>query len=241
MSPQNSHAVWAIVPASGIGSRMQSELPKQYLPLLGQTIIDITLRKLLQLECIAGVVVATNKDDCHWKKTSVHSHPKIHRVVGGKERADSVKNALEYCVSKNSSSDVYALVHDAARPCVTPSNIQALIDDVIACRADDSADGGILAVPCADTVKRVQGHNIQGTEDRSTLWLAHTPQMFLAKTLLQALTKAEASGHMVTDEASAIEYSGGRVTVVKDRRDNIKVTVPEDLHWAETILRQQGV
>lgn len=238
MSDNNQNAIWAIVPAAGIGSRMQSQTPKQYLPLQGKTILEITLSKLLQLSRVKGVVVALHPQDNDWQQTSLHHHPKIHSVVGGEERADSVRCALEYCVAQAPGESVLALVHDAARPCVSLKKINELIDAVLVC--GDNVDGAILAVPCADTVKRVGGNEIKRTEDRSTLWLAHTPQLFSAKQLLEALNSAAQQGHIVTDESSAIEQAGGNVKVVSDRRDNIKVTVPEDLIWAETILAQQG-
>ncbi|MFL0805595.1 MAG: 2-C-methyl-D-erythritol 4-phosphate cytidylyltransferase [Agarilytica sp.] len=229
--------IWAIVPAAGIGSRMQSETPKQYLPLLDQTLIEVTLKKLLQLDVIEGIVLPLHAEDIFWPTTSLYNHPQIHCVDGGAERSDSVLAGLKFCQSQPMCENAWVLVHDAARPCVTIEKIEHLIS--IASTATDY-DGAILAVPCADTVKRVEGHSISYTEDRSQLWLAHTPQFFPLPTLLSALEQALTEGKPITDEASAIEASGGKVNVVQDRRDNIKVTVPEDLLWAETLLKLQG-
>ncbi len=229
--------IWAIVPAAGIGSRMQSEKPKQYLPLLDQTLIEVTLKKILQLEALEGIVLPLHADDTFWPTTSLYRHPKIHCIDGGAERSDSVLAGLKYCQSQPNNSDSWALVHDAARPCVTLEKIEQLIS---VASIEGDCEGTILAVPCADTVKRVGGHTITHTEDRSQLWLAHTPQLFPMSTLLSALDNALTTGKPITDEASAIEMSGGTVQVVQDRRDNIKVTVPEDLLWAETLLKQQG-
>ncbi len=229
--------IWAIVPAAGIGSRMQSEKPKQYLPLLDQTLIEVTLKKILQLEALEGIVLPLHADDTFWSATSLYKHPKIHCIDGGTERCDSVLAGLKYCQLQANNLDAWVLVHDAARPCVTLEKIERLIT---AASTERDCDGAILAVPCADTVKRVNGHSITHTEDRSQLWLAHTPQLFPLSTLLSALEKALTTGKPITDEASAIEASGGKVKVVQDRRDNIKVTVPEDLLWAETVLKQQG-
>ncbi|MFL0802056.1 MAG: 2-C-methyl-D-erythritol 4-phosphate cytidylyltransferase [Agarilytica sp.] len=237
MPPSQPIRIWAIVPAAGIGSRMQSEKPKQYLPLLGQTLIEVTLKKILQLEVLEGIVLPLHADDTFWSTTSLYRHPKIHCVDGGTERSDSVLAGLKYCRSQTNNSDDWVLVHDAARPCVTLEKIEQLISLV---SIENNCDGAILAVPCADTIKRVDGHSITHTEDRSQLWLAHTPQLFPLSTLLSALDQALISGKPITDEASAIESSGGKVQVVQDRRDNIKVTVPEDLLWAETVLKQQG-
>ncbi len=242
MAHEKNPRIWVIVPAAGVGSRMRSELPKQYLPLLDSTLIEITLRKLLELPGVAGVVVALNEQDRHWQTTSIASHPGIHRVSGGRERSDSVVNGLQYCLSMapaDEGADVWALVHDAARPCVSLDRIVELIR--LALRHKDTSAGAILASPCSDTIKRVHRNSISATEDRATLWLAHTPQFFPLRLLRDAIIAAREAGAVITDEASAVEAVGGAVRVVVDRRDNIKVTVPEDLLCAATILRQQGV
>lgn len=242
MSASTSPKIWAVIPAAGVGSRMQAERPKQYLPLLGRTLIDITLQKILQLSEIEGVVVVLHPNDAFWDRTSLASHPKIHRVAGGQHRSDSVLNGLQYCkkMSTDSLQDTWALVHDAARPCVSVEKMQQLIHHAFLRSQSGETDGAILAVPVADTVKRVNDKLIVNTEDRSELWLAHTPQFFPMNRLRTALEKCEVTGTPVTDEASAIEATGGKVDVVSDRRDNIKITLPEDLLWAETILKHQG-
>ncbi|PCK08937.1 MAG: 2-C-methyl-D-erythritol 4-phosphate cytidylyltransferase [Alteromonadaceae bacterium] len=228
--------IWAIVPASGIGSRMQSEQPKQYLPLQNKRLIDITLGKLLALKYVKGVVLALAKEDNYWKQGELYQHPRIHIVDGGKERSDSVFNALHYTKTHLvCDTPVWALVHDAARPCVSEDRIHALVSHCL-----DSQHGGILAVPASDTIKRVSNKvKIQHTEDRNTLWLAHTPQLFPLDALYQALHYCEQNNIPVTDEASALEHVGETVSVITDRPDNIKVTVPEHLAWAEFILSTQ--
>ena len=240
MNTNTSRRLWAIVPAAGIGSRMQSKTAKQYLPLLGKTLLEVTLEKLLQLDELEGIVVALHAHDRTFMTLPVSQHPKIHTTVGGKERSDSVQCGLYYCAEQQveSSEPLWVLVHDAARPCVSLEKIQALISATVPAQ---DGHGAILAVPCADTIKRVSQGHIEHTEDRSTLWLAHTPQLFSLDALGDALTFCRKENIQVTDEASAIEASGGSVSVVQDRRDNIKVTVPEDLAWAETILKQQGM
>lgn len=244
--------IWAVIPAAGVGSRMQSTTPKQYLQLFGQYLIEITVKKILQLPCIEGIIVVLSTEDEYWQTSYYASNPKVHRVDGGKERSDSVLNGLEYCrriISDEEYADSWALVHDAARPCVSEDKLHALINRCLIGITEVNAgqgsaseiDGAILAAPVADTVKRVTSdEEIQKTEDRSQLWLAHTPQFFPMERLHNALLDCQRQSIAVTDEASAIEACGGRVAVVKDRRDNIKVTVPEDLHWAETILKIQG-
>lgn len=256
--------IWAVIPAAGVGSRMESDTPKQYMQLFGQYLIEITIKKILQLTCVDGIVVVLSAEDAYWQTSYFTSNAKVHRVEGGSERSDSVLNGLEYCRSIMSDQDYvhsWALVHDAARPCVTEQKMNELIarglsfaetfsettqnTDNLHLKKDNNLAaatcGTILASPVADTVKRVSSNEqIERTEDRSQLWLAHTPQFFPTETLSQALHKCRRDNIAVTDEASAIEAVGGRVAVVKDRRDNIKITVPEDLYWAETILKMQG-
>jgi 2-C-methyl-D-erythritol 4-phosphate cytidylyltransferase len=125
----------------------------------------------------------------------------------------------------------WVLVHDAARPCLSSADLTKLI---AACEADEV--GGILALPVADTVKRGID-TIEKTEDRSDLWLAQTPQMFRAGTLLHALRRARGP---VTDEASAVEQLGLKPRLVRGSRDNLKVTWPEDLPLAEAILGRRA-
>jgi 2-C-methyl-D-erythritol 4-phosphate cytidylyltransferase len=121
-------------------------------------------------------------------------------------------------------------VHDAARPCLPARDLEALL-------AQNDEMGAILAVPVSDTVKRAAGARIIATEERSQLWLAQTPQMFRTGLLLQALQRARRN---VTDEASAVEQLGFKPRLVTGSRENIKVTWPEDLAMAESILRRRA-
>ena len=227
----NPPPVFAIVPAAGIGQRMGASYPKQYLQLNGESLLQVTLHKLTALPFVERVVVAIAADDL-WFSKSVASHPKVVTVIGGSTRAQSVLNALNWLCQ--SEQDSWVLVHDAARPCVRAEHIARLVTEVLA-----AGCGGILAVPAADTLKTVQHDKIQNTVDRNKIWLAHTPQMFQTKQLQMALQHALAAGIAITDEASAMELKGVKPIVVEDSRDNIKVTVPEDLPLASWILRQQ--
>jgi len=231
-----THTFWAVVVAAGIGRRMEEAKPKQYLPLLGRTVLDVTLEKLLTLKNLAGVVVALHAEDSDWQNSLLFNHPKIVICLGGKERSDSVSNALALVKEYSEEGrNTWVLVHDAARPCVTREKIEALCDLVVSENC-----GAILAAPVADTLKRVvHGNLIASTEDRTQLWQAHTPQVFLLEKLQSALHYCSMNGLSVTDEASAIEHAGGRVLIMADRRDNIKITMPEDLAWAEFILKNQ--
>jgi 2-C-methyl-D-erythritol 4-phosphate cytidylyltransferase len=220
------------MPAAGIGARMQSSsLPKQYLPLANKTIIEHSLSRLLGV--VEIVALSLHPADQHWAELPLASHEKILTVSGGKERCDSVLNgllALEHLAQEQD----WVLVHDAARPCVTNESIQQLIAQI-----GDHGVGGILGVPVSDTLKYAAGGEAIRTVDRSPLWQAHTPQMFRYGVLNNSLSLALAEGFQVTDEASALEFAGYQPRLIEDRRDNLKVTRPEDLAMAEAILAYQ--
>lgn len=230
---ESHQPIWIVVPAAGIGSRMDAGLPKQYLPLGGKTLLEVTLDTLLQLHSIAGIIVALNDDDKTWPTLPLTTDARIHTVTGGERRCDSVLNAVDYIAATvGSDASAWVCVHDAARPCVTLGKINQLI---ASCLSNNT--GAILAAPVADTIKRVAANGmIEATENRDRLWHAHTPQMFRLVELQNALKHCIENKLPVTDEASAVEQTGGQVAIVADRRDNIKVTVPEDLAWAEFIL-----
>ncbi len=226
---------WAIVPAAGIGSRMGAERPKQYLQIQGKTILEHTLERLLQLPILEGIVVTINPFDEFWDELAIATHPKIHRVDGGQERSDSVLNGLQYLQGKLDKFD-WVLVHDAARPCVELDNIEALFNEL-----EDHLVGGILGVPVSDTIKRInREYGIETTVDRQVLWQAQTPQIFRFGILHEALERAANNQRDITDEASAVEQQGYYPLMVEGRRDNIKITRPEDLPMAELILSQQN-
>jgi len=229
---------WAVVPAAGIGARMQSEVygnrPKQYLSLADKTIIEHSISKLLQIECLEKVAVSLHADDAHWARLPLAADPRLMTVEGGRERCDSVLNGLQ-ALSPWAQANDWVLVHDAARPCVTVDAIQKLIAGV-----RDHEVGGILGVPVSDTIKRADGKVISATVDRRFLWQAHTPQIFRYGLLKESLERALANQFAVTDEASALEFSAYQALLVEDRRDNIKVTRPEDLAMAEAILAYQS-
>lgn len=225
---------WVIVPAAGIGSRMRSELPKQYLRLRGKTLLEHTLERLLALPDLAGLVLAVNPQDPHWERLPLSEDHRISVVDGGSERSRSVLNALNY-LTLQAEADDWVLVHDAARPCISQASVASLYRHTL-----KHAVGGILATPVADTLKRVApDHGIEQTCDRRGLWQAQTPQVFRYQLLHQCLARALGQGETITDEASALELAGYRPLVVEGRSDNIKVTRPEDLALAELILQRQ--
>jgi len=226
-----SPRVVAVIPAAGVGSRMQADRPKQYLTLNGKTILEHTIDALLAHPQVDDVVVAISPGDAYFDSYKLRDKP-IRVVEGGKERADSVLNGI-MMLSEND----WALVHDAARPCVEDTDITSLIALV----GSKDVAGGILATPVRDTMKRVasSGNVISHTEDRDGLWHALTPQFFPAKWLKAALLDGLARGANITDEASAMELAGYKVALVNASPANIKITHPADLPLAEFYLKQK--
>ena len=232
-NPSQNPAYWIVVPAAGVGARMGSTFPKQYLPLAGKTVIENTLQRLLALPNIAGICLVLSPEDHHWNALALAQNDRIHRIAGGAERCDSVLNALEY-LQASASPDDWILVHDAARPCVHEQSILKLIDKV-----KNHTVGGILGVPVSDTLKQVSDRAIQSTADRRLLWQAQTPQMFRMGLLHRCLRQALDDGKVITDESSALECYGYQPLMVQGRSDNIKITRPEDLVIAAILLQQQ--
>ena len=217
-----------VVPAAGVGSRMGASCPKQYLPLVGKFLIEHTLERLLGHPRIERVVVAIAADDEFFATLPVASHPRILITTGGAERADSVLQGLALVESD------WVLVHDAARPCITHQDIDALI------HAGLAGDGAILGNQVRDTMKRSDASGrIQKTVDRNQLWHALTPQFFRTRQLEAALQQGLKFGAVITDEASAMELAGWHPLMVEGRADNLKVTRPEDLALAALFLSQQ--
>lgn len=238
-----------VVPAAGVGKRMLAACPKQYLTINNNTILNHTITRLLSHPQITKVVVAISEDDDYFEQSSLATHPDVIRVSGGKERVDSVLNGLHHVKDSD-----WVLVHDAARPCITHQDIDQLIAQCIANNC-----GGILAAPVVDTMKlavNVKEHqssldslehtndlntvSVDKTIDRSLLWHAFTPQMFKIKELTTAIENAQSLQLSITDEASAIESLGLPCLLVSGRRDNIKITRPEDLMLASFYLQQQS-
>jgi len=228
---------WAVVPAAGIGERMQSDRPKQYLQLEDKLVIEHTLQRLASHPDIHGIVIAIAEHDQWWPAVSQDIACPLHVVQGGEQRSQSVLNAL---IELSTLLDVmdqdpWVLVHDAARPCLRQSDIDKMLSVL-----SGHDVGGILGIPVNDTVKRTDGDNvITDTIDRRNLWRASTPQMFRLALLKSALETAQDQLMPVTDEASAIEFFGLQPVMVEGHADNIKITVPQDLDLAQLFMQQQ--
>ncbi|RDH83882.1 MAG: 2-C-methyl-D-erythritol 4-phosphate cytidylyltransferase [endosymbiont of Galathealinum brachiosum] len=230
---------WAVIPAAGVGKRMQADRPKQYLPLHNKTVIEHTLDRLLSLDEITGVVLSISEGDEYWPELEYTTDKPLLIARGGKERCDSVLNALSLLnANTDLTKNIWVLVHDAARPCVRPEDIQHLIET-----ASSKDDGGLLALPVRDTMKRSSNNEcsqVEVTVEREGLWHALTPQMFDLKLLMNALTGAQQKKLSVTDDASAMELAGYHPQLVEAHEDNIKITRAFDLKLAELFLQNQS-
>jgi 2-C-methyl-D-erythritol 4-phosphate cytidylyltransferase len=226
-----------LIPAAGSGARLPGGRPKQYAALAGRPMLWHALRAVC-VPPVEKVFVVLAPDDGEfaqqdWSEFEGRIGP---LYCGGRLRRESVYNGL--IASRDAwDADDWMLVHDAARPCLPLADLRTLISE-----GSNDAIGAILAVPAADTLKKAArdeagGQRVQSTEDRTQIWLAQTPQMFRAGLLVQALQRARGE---VTDESSAIEQLGLRPRLVAGSRENIKVTWPEDLAMAESILRRRA-
>jgi 2-C-methyl-D-erythritol 4-phosphate cytidylyltransferase len=228
-------AWWGLVPAAGVGRRLGAPIPKQYLEIQGHKVIDLALATLLDHPGVCGLVVALDPADTLWPTTRHAADPRVLTVAGGLERAHSVRNAVA-ALADWADEDDWVLVHDAARPCLRPADLDRLM---VALEGDPV--GGLLAVPVHDTMKRADAAGrIDATVPRQRLWHAFTPQAFRLGLLRRALDQALADGYLVTDDASAVEHLGLTPLLVEGHGDNLKITRPEDLPLAQLYLQQQG-
>ncbi|MCU7936871.1 MAG: 2-C-methyl-D-erythritol 4-phosphate cytidylyltransferase [Candidatus Thiodiazotropha sp. (ex Dulcina madagascariensis)] len=222
---------WAVVPAAGVGRRMASRIPKQYLPLSGRRVIDHTLARLLGHPRISAVYVALSSEDTYWQACDHADDPRVIRVSGGEERCHSVLNALRQLALRADEQE-WVLVHDAVRPCLSQADLTRLIE-----RLDSHPVGGLLGIPVCDTLKRVDADaGVEATVSRERLWRAFTPQMFRLGMLTRALEDAIREARWVTDDAGAMELAGYRPVLVEGEAGNIKITRPEDLQLAAFYL-----
>ena len=228
----NAPRCWALVPAAGSGSRLGGEKPKQYVEIAGKPLLAHTLQSLTKVDSILGIAVGLASDDQWWHENIVPSDCILGTYVGGVSRAETVLRGLEYLEPHVYAED-WVLVHDAARPCIRPSDIERLISE-----RGDSPSGALLAVPAPDTMKQSNGRDqVERTISREGLWCAQTPQLFSYEALRDALQGSDLA--TVTDDSSAMEAAGYMPRLVPGRADNLKVTTREDLELATLILQAQ--
>ena len=222
-----------IIVAAGTGTRMQSALPKTYLPLLGKTVLHASINAMMAEKRFHALYVVLSPADTFFDQFdwSAFDQTVCFLRTGGATRAQTVIQTLQ-AISDQTNANDWVLIHDAARPCLSKDSLSTLID-----QTTHDAVGGLLAIPLADTLKEANRHHrAQQTLDRACLWQAQTPQMFRYQMLLDALIKASS----VTDEASAIEAAGYQPKLITGCRTNLKITYPSDLFLAEAILLNQN-
>ncbi len=227
--------VTVIIPAAGVGSRMAADCPKQYLTLddSGTTMLEMTARRLLSVPEVDDVYVTVSAEDAYIDDLTLSGVTVLR--VGGATRAETVLNTL-HTLADHLHEDDLVLVHDAARPLVKPLDVSRLIALTRSSLADKSAAGAVLAIPMADTVKRINTEGVMTEDiDRTNLVRVATPQCFEYGLLKKALTADLA----VTDESSAVRNLGQSVKVLDTSADNFKVTRPEDLLLARRLLTEK--
>lgn len=230
-----------IIPAAGSGQRMGGNRPKQYLTIGDRPILIETLIVFNESPHIDEIILVSPPDDMSLMEKMLKKYDlaKVSKIVkGGKERQDSIRNGLDSIDSIEPESDII-LVHDGVRPFVDDETIKELIDAV------NQYGAAIVAVPVKDTVKKVSNTSISGasiveTMPRGNLWLAQTPQAFSAKIIIDAYANAEEKGIRGTDDASLVEAMGLDVKIVMGSYENIKITTPEDLVFAEAIKKERA-
>lgn len=210
-------------------------MPKQYRTVAGRDLLHYSLAAFDACSEFAQTLVVIAPDDNHFDARRFGGLRFAVRRCGGASRQASVFNGLIALAEFGARDDDWVLVHDAARPGITPALIRSLIGAV-----KDDAIGGIVALPVADTLKRIApdggASRIGRTESRDGLWQAQTPQMFRIGMLRDAIERAQREGHDLTDEASAIEWLGHSPRLVQGSLRNFKVTYPEDFDLADAFL-----
>lgn len=219
---------WVVVPAAGGGTRAGLTLPKQYAPIAGKPMLRWTLERLLAHPQVSGAMVVLAADDTHWPGWREIDGKPVLTAVGGTDRAASVRAGLAALAGCVEAED-WVLVHDAARPCVEPGDIDALL-----AAGRMHAVGALLALPVADTLKQANERGESaGCLPRDRAWRAQTPQLFRHGQLCLALDRARADSAAITDEAGALERLGRYPLLVPGSARNLKVTTADDLALAE--------
>lgn len=227
-----TQTIAAVVPAAGIGRRMQTVgVPKQYLQLHGLTVLEHSLRALTTDHRIGEVIVAIASDDRWFDDLALRAvnNVVITPVQGGASRAASVLAGVQAAQRKGYG---WVAVHDAARPCLTAAELTAVLDAGLSHQA-----GALLALPCSDTMKRADAEQRAiANVDRAQLWHALTPQVFATELLLQALLQQGVDDPNLTDEAAAMQALGFTPQLVMGQRSNLKITQPGDEFIAAALI-----
>lgn len=220
----------ALIPAAGIGARFGTDKPKQYVEIGGKTVLEHTVCIFQNHPSIDMTVVVVSPEDVLADGFQTAFAGVEVWKIGGRTRAETVRNGVEKLLETGlASADDNILVHDAARCCLPSEALTRLIE-----QAGNAAEGGILAIPVADTLKCAEGGQISATVERTSLWQAQTPQLFRAGLLHRALAAENLDG--ITDEASAVEKLGVRPLLIQGDVRNLKLTQPQDAYIVRLLL-----
>lgn len=217
-----------VVASAGVGKRMGSNIPKQYIKLKDKTILEWTIFKLLLCPYINNIIVVISKEDPFFKELPISKNDRIKVAFGGKERFNSVFNGLQEVGTK------WVMVHDAARPFVQLDDLKNLVESCV-----NNNCGAILSCRVADTIKEGSDSSIVKTVSRDKLYRAFTPQMFKTTELKEALSYCLEHNIAVTDEASAMESLQKKVMLIESDPINFKITTPGDLKIAKAFIESE--
>ena len=230
--------IWVVIPAAGKGVRFGSQVPKQYIDVDGQAVLDHVLDAFLKIDMFEIILVSVASQDYRFQSLNRAKHCQVASTIGGLKRSDTVLRSLEWLEVHGALETEWVFVHDAARPLITQGELYALFDAI------DMRDcpGAVLGVPTTDALKRVNQAftnseiRIVETIDRTALCHAMTPQVFRLGDLKNALMSAKAFGLAVNDESQVLEAMHKPPWFIRGRRSNIKLTYPEDLELIDAIL-----
>lgn len=227
--------IFFIIPAGGVGSRMQADRPKQYLKLLDdKTVLESTLSLFQSLDNVHSGTLGISTNDAYFPDLNL-SKDNLITYSAGETRSDTVLLGLK-ALANIAKPDDWIIVHDAARPGLTNEELELFITEVM---YEEDSIGGIMAMPAVDTVKQVAHGQITQTIDRDTIYLAQTPQMFRYQYLYQAYEEALTKKLAITDEASAIELLGYKPHIYQGYPHNFKITHPTDLRLMRFLLEER--
>ncbi|HHU68846.1 MAG TPA: 2-C-methyl-D-erythritol 4-phosphate cytidylyltransferase [Thermoanaerobacterales bacterium] len=220
----------AVIPIAGKGRRMGTQTSKQFLKLKNKPVIVHTVEAFLGVKEINQIILVADEKEmqfCREEIINKYGFGDVILVPGGEKRQDSVYNGLRFCKPQTD----FVIIHDGVRPLISKKLIIDVLNNACvygACCA---------AVPVKDTIKIIdKGHYIVSTPDRDILWAAQTPQAFKYDLIMEAHERARASGFIGTDDASLVEKMGEKVKIIEGSYENIKITTPDDLKFAELIL-----
>ena len=231
----NEKLVSVVIVAAGLGKRMKSKINKQYLLLKDKPILAHTIKAFEENKYVDEIIVTTRSDEREYCKENIvekYGFKKVEAIVSGSvERQDSVYNGLKSCNKETS----VVLIHDGVRPFIKDQEISDIIHETI------EKDACVTGVKVKDTIKIIDNDNfIIDTPNRENLWAVHTPQAFSYELILGAHEKCKREEWIVTDDSMLVEKLGIKVKMLEGSYDNIKITSPEDLYVAESILEKRG-